>query len=217
MDTPANTTPAARSTGPLSAIVGAVVLVVAIVFISQAGWMNAWYSLFKTVHVIAAIVWIGGGALLVILGIAAVRTNDPSEMAVVARQAAQVGQKVFAPAGIVVVLMGAAMMANTKIGWGQFWIIIGSDRLCDHVRRRRRRAHAAGQEGRGHDGGEGRRGARDDRAHQAPPTDRPTRRDDALPRGRRHGHEALRARSQALAGSTCPWRGTRCRRTTSSR
>jgi uncharacterized membrane protein len=61
----------------------------------------------------------------VILGIAAVRTNDPSEMAVVARQAAQVGQKIFAPAGIVVVLMGAAMMANTKIGWGQFWIIIG--------------------------------------------------------------------------------------------
>jgi uncharacterized membrane protein len=125
MDTPANTTPAARSTGPLSAIVGAVVLVVAIVFISQAGWMNAWYSLFKTVHVVAAIVWIGGGALLVILGIAAVRTNDPSEMAIVARQAAQVGQKVFAPAGIVVVLMGAAMMANTEIGWGQFWIIIG--------------------------------------------------------------------------------------------
>jgi uncharacterized membrane protein len=101
------------------------VLVVAIVFISQAGWSSAWYSAFKTVHVLAAIVWIGGGTLLVILGAIAVRANDPAEMATVARQAAMVGQRIFGPAGGIVVAMGIAMMINGHLDWGQFWVTAG--------------------------------------------------------------------------------------------
>jgi uncharacterized membrane protein len=124
MDTPAST-PQDRSAGPVTAIAGGVVLVVGILFISQAGWATAWYSAFKAIHVLAAIVWIGGGALLTILGALAVRKNDPVEMVTVARQAAMVGEKIFAPAGIVVVAMGVAMMANADFGWGQFWIIAG--------------------------------------------------------------------------------------------
>jgi uncharacterized membrane protein len=124
MDTPAST-PQDRSAGPVTAIAGGVVLVVAILFISQAGWATAWYSAFKAIHVLAAIIWIGGGALLTILGALAVRKNDPVEMVTVARQAAMVGEKIFAPAGIVVVAMGVAMMANADFGWGQFWIIAG--------------------------------------------------------------------------------------------
>jgi uncharacterized membrane protein len=124
MDTPASP-PQDRSAGPVTAIAGGVVLVVGILFISQAGWATAWYSAFKAIHVLAAIIWIGGGALLTILGAIAVRKNDPVDMVTVARQAAMVGEKIFAPAGIVVVAMGVAMMANADFGWGQFWIIAG--------------------------------------------------------------------------------------------
>jgi uncharacterized membrane protein len=115
----------ARSSGPLTALLAGIVLVVAVVFISQASWTNAWYSGFKAVHVLAAVIWIGGGALLLILGIAAERKRDPVELATVARQAAMVGEKLFAPAGIVVVAMGIAMMLNTNWGWGKFWVIAG--------------------------------------------------------------------------------------------
>jgi uncharacterized membrane protein len=125
MNTTAATSSDARSAGPITAVAGAIVLVVAIVFISQAGWASAWYSAFKAIHVLAAIIWIGGGTLLVILGAMAVRKNDPEEMATVARQAAMVGQKIFAPAGGIVVLMGVAMMANADFEWGQFWIVAG--------------------------------------------------------------------------------------------
>jgi uncharacterized membrane protein len=126
METSAATTPAeARSSGPLTAVLAGVVLVVAVVFISQASWSNAWYSAFKAVHVIAAVIWIGGGALLMILGIAAERKRDPVELATVARQAAMVGEKLFAPAGVVVVAMGVAMMVNTNWGWGKFWVVAG--------------------------------------------------------------------------------------------
>ncbi len=125
METTAANTPQARSSGPVTALLGGIVLVVAIVFISQASWTNAWYSAFKAVHVIAAVVWIGGGALLMILGLVAERKNDPVELATVARWAATVGEKLFAPAGLVVVAMGIAMMVNTNWGWGRFWVIAG--------------------------------------------------------------------------------------------
>jgi uncharacterized membrane protein len=125
METSAPTPAGARSSGTLTALLAGVVLVVAAVFISQASWNNTWYSAFKAVHVIAAVIWIGGGALLMILGIAAERKGDPVELATVARQAAMVGEKLFAPAGIVVVAMGVAMMINTNWGWGKFWVIAG--------------------------------------------------------------------------------------------
>ncbi len=126
MDTPANTTPQApSSSGPVNLIVGAVVLVVAIVFISQAGWTNAWYSAFKAVHVLGAIVWIGGGSLITILALMAERKNDPAELATIGKQAAMVGERIFAPAGLVVFAMGIAMMVNTNWGWGKFWVTAG--------------------------------------------------------------------------------------------
>ncbi len=125
MDSPVARSAETRSSGPLTAVLAGVVLVLGIVFISQATYANAWYSAFKTVHVIAAIVWIGGGTLLTILGVAAERKRDPIELANIARQAATVGEKVFAPAGLVVVAMGIAMMLNTDWGWGKFWIVAG--------------------------------------------------------------------------------------------
>ncbi len=125
MDSPVARSAETRSSGPLTAVLAGVVLVVGIVFISQATYANAWYSAFKTVHVIAAIVWIGGGTLLTILGVAAERKRDPIELANIARQAATVGEKVFAPAGLVVVAMGIALMLNTDWGWGKFWIVAG--------------------------------------------------------------------------------------------
>jgi uncharacterized membrane protein len=113
-----------RSSTRLTAAIAAVVLIVAIVFITQTAY-NSWYFAFKTVHVIAAVVWVGGGVLLVLLGIVAERKSDPGELATVARQAAWVGQRVFAPVGLVVLLMGIAMMVNTNWGWGKFWVTIG--------------------------------------------------------------------------------------------
>jgi uncharacterized membrane protein len=109
----------------VTALLGGIVLVVGIVFISQASWTNAWYSAFKAIHVIGAVVWIGGGALLTILGMVAERKNDAAELATVARQAATVGEKLFAPAGLVVVAMGISMMVNTDWGWGRFWVVAG--------------------------------------------------------------------------------------------
>jgi uncharacterized membrane protein len=123
MDTPAEITPN-RSTFQLTAVLLLIVAAVIVLFAANSLY-GGWYALFKTVHVTFAVIWIGGGFLLTLLGIIAERKNDPDEIAIVARQAAMVGEKLFAPAGLIVLLMGVAMMLNTNWGWGRFWIVAG--------------------------------------------------------------------------------------------
>jgi uncharacterized membrane protein len=116
---------ARASSGAITAAVGAVVTVVGLVFAFQSGWYPHWYAFFRLIHVAVAVFWVGGGVLLVVLALRAERTNEPEEMATTARQASFVGERFFAPAGLIVLLMGIAMMINTDWGWGSFWIVAG--------------------------------------------------------------------------------------------
>jgi uncharacterized membrane protein len=106
----------------LTAAIAVAFLVVAIVFAVSNGH---WYFVFKAIHITFAVIWIGGGALLTILGVIAERQNDPAALAAIARQAALVGQKLFSPAAIVVLLAGIAMMINGSLDWNQFWVNFG--------------------------------------------------------------------------------------------
>lgn len=124
MDTPAGTTPSSSSARTTLAI-GAVVAVVALVFAFNSAWYEHWYAVFRVVHVSVAVFWVGGGLLLTTLGLKAERSDDPNEVVTLARWAAWVGERLFAPAGGIVLLAGIAMMINTDWGWGKFWIVVG--------------------------------------------------------------------------------------------
>ncbi len=127
METPAAVASAEeRSSGALTYILLAAILVVAAIFaFDSTAVPNHWYGLFKAIHVTFAVLWVGGGTMITILAIIAERSNDPVQIANVARQAATVGEKFFAPIGLVTFLMGIAMMINTDWGWGKFWVVVG--------------------------------------------------------------------------------------------
>src|SRR3954467_4324661 len=103
----------------LLAVVG-----VALLFIFNASGFGTWYTTFKLIHVAASVFWVGGGLLITALAIRAQRSNDPEELATVARQAAFVGEKLFAPAGGIVLFMGIAMVVNLHWGFGTTWVTI---------------------------------------------------------------------------------------------
>ena len=87
---------------------------------------TTWFGVFKLVHVCIAVFWVGGGLLLTALALRAQRSDDPGELATIARQATFVGEKLFAPAGGVVLAMGIAMVINSPdIGFGTTWVDIG--------------------------------------------------------------------------------------------
>jgi uncharacterized membrane protein len=124
METTSSAAPAAESrSGPLTAVLGLIVLAVGLLFAISA--YGSWYPVFKWAHVTLAVFWVGGGLTLTILGLRAERSNDPREIATLAGQAAFVGEKLFAPAGGLVLLAGIAMVINGHLGWSHFWVIAG--------------------------------------------------------------------------------------------
>jgi uncharacterized membrane protein len=125
MDTPASVPAEERTSGTLTYALLTVLLAVAAIFaFNSTAVPDHWYGLFKAMHVTFAVLWVGGAAMLTLLAIAAERSNDPMQIAQIARQAATVGEKFFAPVGLVTFLMGVAMMLNTSWGWGHFWIVV---------------------------------------------------------------------------------------------
>lgn len=126
MDTPTAASVERSRSGTITAVLVAVVVVVAAIFaFNSTATFDNWYALFKVVHVTFAVTWVGGGLLITIFAIAAERSRDPAQISAIVRQAALAGERIFAPAGLVVFLMGIAMMINTDWGWGAFWIDAG--------------------------------------------------------------------------------------------
>src|SRR5947208_15528339 len=82
------TTSAAPRPRPASlvptAVIGVVALVVAVVFASTASW----YQTFLAIHILATVVWIGGGLMLTVFGLLAQRAQDGEQLAQLARMPA---------------------------------------------------------------------------------------------------------------------------------
>ncbi|HZT85835.1 MAG TPA: DUF2269 family protein [Gaiellaceae bacterium] len=125
--TPLAETPgASRASTWVTVGVGLAVAAVGLVFaLHTTDAPSHWFAIFKLIHVGVAVFWVGGGVLLTVLALWAQSKNDPEELATVARQAAFVGERLFAPAGLVVLAMGIAMVINDHIGFGTTWVIVG--------------------------------------------------------------------------------------------
>jgi uncharacterized membrane protein len=84
------------------------------------------FAIFKLIHVSVAVFWVGGGLLLTVLALRAERAKNAEEIAHIARQAVFAGERLFAPAGLVVLAMGITMVINSpEIGFNTTWVDIG--------------------------------------------------------------------------------------------
>jgi uncharacterized membrane protein len=71
-----------------------------------------WYEWFKAGHVLVAVLWVGGGATLALLALMTLRLDDPVRIAQFAHQAGKIGERLYTPASLLVLLFGIAMMSN---------------------------------------------------------------------------------------------------------
>jgi uncharacterized membrane protein len=113
------TAPQQRSAS-LTYLAGAALLVGLVVF----GWAAPdAYALYKMIHVLAALVWVGGGAMLVLLVLLTERENDPVALVNLGKKVELAGTRVFIPAGLVVLVFGILMMTKGDLAWSQFWVV----------------------------------------------------------------------------------------------
>jgi uncharacterized membrane protein len=96
-------------------------LAVVILFFSKTNWT----LVFKSIHVLAAIIWLGGGAAITLLAWRARRAKDLTELVQIGKQAEWLSLRVFVPMSLVVLAMGIVLMHKESVGYGQFWALFG--------------------------------------------------------------------------------------------
>jgi uncharacterized membrane protein len=82
------------------------------------------YLILKCLHVFSAIVWVGGGFVLMLLGTVARRTQGEAELITVLRQVAMIGPRLFLPASLATLGFGLGMVLAGGLAWDA-WIVLG--------------------------------------------------------------------------------------------
>lgn len=83
------------------------------------------YELLKTIHVLFAVIWVGGAATSQILATRLARANEPGRMAAFAKDIEFVGTRVFMPASLLVLGAGIWMVADSGWSFTDLWIVFG--------------------------------------------------------------------------------------------
>jgi uncharacterized membrane protein len=83
------------------------------------------YSWLKSVHVLAAVMWVGGSVMLTLLGIMTIGLRDPVRLAQFTRQVAFLGGRYFPPLSLMVVGFGFWMVQERHLGYDAAWLKIG--------------------------------------------------------------------------------------------
>ena len=81
------------------------------------------YHLFLYVHIVCAVIWVGGAVYAQLLGLRVARSPDPSELPHLARHVEFIGARVFMPAALLLFVSGIAMTLQAW-AFGQPWIAV---------------------------------------------------------------------------------------------
>lgn len=82
------------------------------------------YEALVFIHILAAMVWVGGGFLTMALGIQTARSRDPERMLAYVRQGPIVAI-LTAPATLVLIAFGVWAALDVDLDFGTTWITIG--------------------------------------------------------------------------------------------
>ena len=83
------------------------------------------YTVLKTLHVLAAIVWVGGAITVNIVGTRVVASGDGAQLTRFGRDAEWLGTRVYRPSALLVLLFGVLAVLRSHLGFGHAWVIFG--------------------------------------------------------------------------------------------
>ena len=84
-----------------------------------------WFEFLKTVHVLLAILWLGGAMTFQLIAIRILKENPPTRLVAFTRDTEAIGMKVFLPASLVLLVAGILMVVDSAYNFTDAWIIIG--------------------------------------------------------------------------------------------
>jgi len=84
-----------------------------------------WYTFFKSLHVVAAALWVGGAFIIQAYAFRILRSDDARRTADFAKDTEIVSMRVFMPTTWILLLAAIGMMVNFDLSWGQNWVVLG--------------------------------------------------------------------------------------------
>jgi uncharacterized membrane protein len=83
------------------------------------------YELLLTIHVLAAIAWLGSALCVQVLAVRAVGSDDPVRKGRVADDAEWLATRIFIPSSLLVLIFGILLVLDGPWGFDQTWILLG--------------------------------------------------------------------------------------------
>jgi len=80
------------------------------------------YTVAKFLHVMLAMVWVGGALMLQVFARSALASGVPGRIADLSRDMEAVGKRLFTPLSLLVLLLGLYLVEEGGWGFGSFWI-----------------------------------------------------------------------------------------------
>ena len=83
------------------------------------------YDWMKLFHVLAAVIWVGGDVMILIMSLRVLKENDAGRQVAFVHDLAQIGQRVLAPTSMVLIVFALALVAYAP-AWNftDPWIVI---------------------------------------------------------------------------------------------
>src|SRR5262245_7997948 len=94
--------------------------------------MLTWYAGLKVLHILSAVVWIGGSAAFTAITSFLVAAGDRATIARLFPQTIKYGQRAMGPASILVLLTGIGMVLAGRIGFNALWVSWGFGGILVH-------------------------------------------------------------------------------------
>jgi uncharacterized membrane protein len=81
------------------------------------------YQLLLFIHIVCAVIWVGGAVYAQLLAVRVSRSPDPSELPHLARHIEYIGSRVLAPAAVLLFIAGVVMTLQAW-SFAQTWIAV---------------------------------------------------------------------------------------------
>jgi uncharacterized membrane protein len=82
------------------------------------------YDLLLTIHVLAAVVWVGGGIAMHILGRRVVKRGDSTEIYEFSKEINVIGLRLYAPTSLILLVAGILLVNEAGYEFSQLWITL---------------------------------------------------------------------------------------------
>ena len=83
------------------------------------------YDLYLAVHILCAVLWVGGGVSVHVLGRWVAKEGDPERMVAFNRDAVKLGNVFYAPLALVLIVVGVLLVEEVGYEYSELWIALG--------------------------------------------------------------------------------------------